>query len=54
MYSTKTNDRQMTFVFSKGASKVSTKVSTMLHSKVFEVNFEVSKFLSARTFELQS
>ena len=43
----------MTIVFSKVAVSVSAKVSTSFHSKVFGVTFEVSKFLSARTLELQ-
>ena len=38
-----------TFVFLKVTVNVSAKVSTLIHSKIFGVTFEVLKFLSART-----
>ena len=40
-------------VLSKVAVNVSAKMSTSFNAKIFGVTFEVSKFLSARTFELQ-
>ena len=43
----------LTFVFSNVAVNVSSMVSTSFNSKIFGAAFEVSKFLSARTFELQ-
>ena len=43
----------LALVFSKMAVNVSAKVPTLFHSNVFGVTFEISKFLSAKTFELQ-
>ena len=54
MWSTRPRQNMfLIFVFSKVDVDVSAKVSTLFNSKIFGVTFEVSKFLSARTFELQ-